>query len=91
MTRLAGVLLGSLGLILEPGGAGHLAFAKETAVDLTRFSLEDLMQMEVYSASKFGQKTSEAPSAVTVITAEDIKTHGYRTLPISCAPSQASM
>jgi iron complex outermembrane receptor protein len=80
MTRLAGALLGSLGLILGPGGAGHPAFAKETAVDLTRFSLEDLMQMEVYSASKFGQKASEAPSAVTVITAEDIKTHGYRTL-----------
>ncbi|MFO1371108.1 MAG: TonB-dependent receptor [Candidatus Competibacteraceae bacterium] len=38
------------------------------------------MQMEVYSASKFGQKASEAPSAVTVITAEDIKTYGYRTL-----------
>ncbi|HRD68085.1 MAG TPA: TonB-dependent receptor plug domain-containing protein, partial [Candidatus Competibacter sp.] len=38
------------------------------------------MQLEVYSASKFGQKASEAPSAVTVVTAEDIKTYGYRTL-----------
>lgn len=77
-SRSACTLIGSLGLILELGVSCPV-FA-ERAVDLTRFSLEELMQMEVYSASKFGQKTSEAPSAVTVITAEDIKTQGYRTL-----------
>jgi iron complex outermembrane receptor protein len=48
--------------------------------DLTRLSIEELLSVEVYSASKFTQKTTEAPSAVTVITAADIKTYGYRTL-----------
>ena len=41
------------------------------------------MQMDVptvYSASKFEQKTTEAPASVTVITEEDIKRYGYRTL-----------
>ena len=48
--------------------------------DLTTFSIEQLMEMEVVSASKFPQKVSEAPAAVTIITAADIKAQGYRTL-----------
>jgi len=69
-----------LGFILGLGVASPPVFAKHTSIDLTRFSLEELMQIEVYSASKFGQQANEAPSAVTVITAEDIKAQGYRTL-----------
>jgi len=34
----------------------------------------------VYSASKYEQKVTEAPSAVTIITADEIKKYGYRTL-----------
>jgi len=51
-----------------------------TEDDLTKFSLEQLINMKVYSASKFEQKVSEAPAAVTLITAADIKTYGYRKL-----------
>jgi len=53
------------------------------AQDLTELPLEALMQIEVpevFSASKFEQKATEAPSSVTVITADDIKRYGYRTL-----------
>ncbi len=49
-------------------------------VDLTQLPIEQLMNIEVYSASKFPQKTTEAPANVTVITAADIKRYGYRTL-----------
>ena len=48
--------------------------------DLTTFSIEQLMEVEVTSASKFPQKLNEAPAAVTIITAADIKSQGYRTL-----------
>jgi outer membrane receptor for ferrienterochelin and colicins len=51
--------------------------------DLTAIPLEQLMNLEVpkvYAASKFEQKTTEAPSSVTVITSDDIKHYGYRTL-----------
>lgn len=43
-------------------------------------SLEDLINTEVFSASKFPQKVMDAPSVVTVITAADIKAFGYRNL-----------
>ncbi len=42
--------------------------------------IENLLNVEVYSASKFTQKKSDAPTAVTVITSQDIKDYGYRTL-----------
>ena len=38
------------------------------------------MRMEVYSASRFEQKSSEAPSTVTVISAAEIRQYGWRTL-----------
>jgi outer membrane receptor protein involved in Fe transport len=34
----------------------------------------------VYSASKYEQKVTEAPSSVTIVTADEIKKYGYRTL-----------
>lgn len=49
-------------------------------VDLTELSLEQLLTVEVSSASKYSQPTSEAPSAVKVITREEIQLHGWRTL-----------
>ena len=44
-------------------------------------SLRDLLAVEVVStASKFPQSVREAPASVTVITAEDIRRYGHRTL-----------
>lgn len=54
--------------------------AQEASPDLTAVPLEQLMSMEVFSASRFSQRASEAPSSVTVITAADIRTYGWRTL-----------
>jgi outer membrane receptor for ferrienterochelin and colicin len=51
--------------------------------DLTQLPLEALMQIqvpEVVSASKFEQKATEAPASTTVITTDEIKRFGYRTL-----------
>jgi len=43
-------------------------------------SLEQLGQLSVYSASKREQGVKDAPSSVTVITADEIQRYGYRTL-----------
>jgi outer membrane receptor for ferrienterochelin and colicins len=55
----------------------------QTPDDLTQKSLEDLMNIEVasvYSASKYSQKVTEAPSSVSIVTSQQIQLHGYRTL-----------
>src|SRR5665213_1219069 len=55
----------------------------QASADLTALSLESLMQIEVpqvYAASKVEQKVTEAPASITVITSDDVKKQGYRTL-----------
>jgi outer membrane receptor for ferrienterochelin and colicins len=42
--------------------------------------LDQLVNVELESASRFKQKSSEAPSAVEVLTAENIRSYGWRTL-----------
>jgi len=55
----------------------------QVAADLTAMSLESLMQIEVpkvYAASKMEQKSTQAPASITVVTADDVKKFGYRTV-----------
>ncbi|MES2296752.1 MAG: TonB-dependent receptor [Pseudomonadota bacterium] len=54
--------------------------APEPAQDLTALPFEQLLTLEVYSASKFMQKSKQAPASVTVISAADIRAYGWRTL-----------
>jgi outer membrane receptor for ferrienterochelin and colicins len=57
--------------------------AQQKPPDLTTMGIEDLMKMEiepVFGASRRLQPVTEAPSSVTIITAEDITRFGYRTL-----------
>lgn len=60
------------------------AFAQSDLSSLDPFSggesvfYEDLPS--VYGASKYEQKVTEAPSSVSIVTADEIKKYGYRTL-----------
>jgi outer membrane receptor for ferrienterochelin and colicins len=54
--------------------------AQPDTQDLTEASLEELTNIQVYSASKHLQNASDAPSSVTVVTAAEIQKYGYRTL-----------
>ncbi len=50
---------------------------------LASVSEESLLFQEipsVYGASKFEQKVTQAPSSVSIVTSQDIKKNGYRTL-----------
>ena len=57
------------------------AQATSTPRDLTRLSIEDLLNIEITSAAKKEQRADEVPAAVSVITQEDIRRSGMRTLP----------
>lgn len=70
-------------LLLLLGQRAALAEQQQLAAlrpDLTALPFEQLLSMEVYSASRFVQKASEAPSTVTVIGADEIRAFGWRTL-----------
>jgi outer membrane receptor protein involved in Fe transport len=62
--------------ILLAMGGGSWAQTK----DIMDMSLEELENIQVYSASMYLQSDREAPSSVTVITARQIRNFGYRTL-----------
>ena len=61
-----------------PAFLSWMSFAQQP--DLADKSLEELANIQVYSASKHMQSVSDAPSSVTVITAEEIQKYGYRSL-----------
>ena len=61
--------------------ATRVASAAGAPDDLATMPLEQLMQVPmVTSASRFEQPVSDAPSAVVVLTAQDVREHGWRTL-----------
>lgn len=56
------------------------AVAQQPLPNLGAVSLEELGNIQVYSASKHMQSTHDAPSSVTVVTADEIQKYGYRNL-----------
>lgn len=57
--------------IPQPGTAGE---------DLTALPFEELLQREFVSASRLARQVSDSPAAVAVVTADDIRAYGHRTL-----------
>jgi iron complex outermembrane receptor protein len=71
--------LGLLTAFPVSGGAQD----KEELPDVAALGIEELMQLKVtsvYGASRYLQKTKEAPSSVTILTSRDIQHYGWRTL-----------
>lgn len=81
MTRRVAFAAGlALAAVLLGGPPARAAEADVRAADdLMNLPLEQLLNLEVSAASRFAQKASDAPSAVSVVTADDIRQYGYRT------------
>lgn len=61
--------------------AGGQALARSLSDDeASRLSLEDLLAVEVYSTEQYVRQLSAAASSANVVTAADIRAHGYRSL-----------
>src|SRR6185503_2939185 len=52
-----------------------------TAAELKKLPLEMLLDVEVTSAAKRPQALAETPAAISIVTAEDIRRSGVRSLP----------
>ena len=59
---------------------GNPGAATSAPPPVESISLEELMNIPVYGASKYEQKVTEAPSSVSIVTSRDIVKYGYRTL-----------
>src|ERR1039458_7972472 len=78
---LRGLLLVFLLTGLDPVRA--LPQDKQAPTDLFDAGLEDLLKVDVdsvYAASGYKQKVTEAPASITIVTSDDIRKYGYRTL-----------
>ena len=56
---------------------------RQAPPNLMDMGLEDLMKIEidsVYGSSGYKQKVNEAPAAITIVTADEIRRYGYQTL-----------
>ncbi len=78
VTVKIGIFLAAL-ILVGTAHTGAAIAAPLTVNSLESMSLEDLMNIPVYGASRYEQKSSEAPSWVSVVTSDDIRKYGYRT------------
>jgi outer membrane receptor for ferrienterochelin and colicins len=80
---MLGVSIRSAFMVLCAMGLGFplAAAAQEPTIpDLTGMSIEDLSQVRLSTASRHLEDSRKAPTAVTVITSDEIRRYGWRTL-----------
>jgi outer membrane receptor for ferrienterochelin and colicins len=73
---LAHCLALAAGLVIPAVSAGQT----QSDQDLMSLSIEDLAHTKIFSASRHLEDSRQAPSSVSIITADDIKRYGWRTL-----------
>jgi len=81
--RRIAILLARVGVSLAVSVGVAIRSSAQTSPprDLTQFTLEDLMNVQVISVSKKEQKLAKTGAAIFVITQEDIRRSGATSIP----------
>ncbi len=82
-TRFTFLLLLVLTLFPNPAPLAAAGTGEQETLkmeDVAEMSLDDLLNVEITTASKFSEKISETPSTIIVVTAETIAKRGYNDL-----------
>lgn len=66
----------ALGLLTTAATSGQTAIVASTASTWKKLTLEQLMEIEVYTVSRHTEKLSETPASIRVITGEEIRRSG---------------
>jgi iron complex outermembrane receptor protein len=80
-TGLAGASFLFFMLAKEAAWGGAQQTSQSSQGDLTQISIENLMNIEVTSASKKPERREAAPAAIFVITGEEIRRGGFSSVP----------
>jgi iron complex outermembrane receptor protein len=75
LSRAAAVIVALLAAL--PGAASD---PREERVEIADVDLEDLLDVEVEAVSRHAERAALAPASVFVLTADDLRAHGFRTL-----------
>lgn len=70
----------ALALLLPCFGTAQAASSDTEAFDVTQLPIEQLLATEFTPASRIARQISDAPSAVSIVTAQDIRNYGYRSI-----------
>lgn len=65
---------------LSAVSAGATTAVDTETFDVTARPFEELLHTEIITAAKIARQISDAPSAVSIVTSQDIRAYGYRTL-----------
>jgi iron complex outermembrane receptor protein len=67
-------------VLLSGFGVAQAASSDVDVFDVTQLPIEQLLTTEFTPASRIARQISDAPSAVSIVTAQDIRDQGYRSL-----------
>jgi len=78
--RVMGFVLPAVLLLCAPDRPLALFAQEKQVVDVMDMSLEDLLKVEITTASKKPEKVIDIPASVVIVTRADIEKYGYQTL-----------